>query len=61
MVIPEEQEGRNVEPSNLIRGSSPTVSDAVSSRKAGGKPKEKQTVRRRDMVHVILIPRGKTH
>ena len=56
MVIPEEQEGRTVEPSNLIRGSSPTVTDAVSSRKAGGKPKEKQMVRSGGMVHVILMP-----
>jgi DNA excision repair protein ERCC-4 len=44
MVIPEEQEGRTVEPNNLMRGSSSVVSDAISSRKAGGKSTEEQKI-----------------
>ena len=45
MVIPEEQEGRTVEPNNLMRGSSSLVEAALSTRKAGGQSAEVKMVR----------------
>ena len=44
MVIPEEQEGRTVEPNNLMRGSSSLAEVALNTRKAGGLSAEVKTV-----------------
>ena len=49
MVIPQEQDGKTVSPTHLIRGSSSIMADAVDTRKAGGREASIE-----QQVHILL-------